>query len=85
MGVVILIVFGVVMAVLAGRKGYNPALWFFAGGILGLLILAFLPFVNEKSKLPEDQRAAKKKTGDLIGGVTSGIAIVIALISLFTQ
>ncbi len=77
------IVFGVIMAALAGRKGYNPALWFLAAGILGLINLAFLPFVNEKSQLPVYQRAAKKKTGNIIGGVISGIAVVIMLISWF--
>lgn len=33
MGFVILIVIGIILALLAGRKGYNPALWFLAGGI----------------------------------------------------
>ncbi len=82
MGIVILIVFGAITAALAGRKGYNPALWFLAAGIIGLLTLAFLPFVNEKSTLPEEQRDAKKRTGDTIGGVISGIAVAMLLISL---
>jgi accessory gene regulator protein AgrB len=82
MGIVILILFGTIMAALAARKGYNPALWFLTGGVLGLLVLAFLPFVNEKSNLPEAERAEKKKTGDIIGGVISGLAVLITLISL---
>lgn len=82
LGIVILLVFGVIMALLAGRRGYNPALWFLAAGIIGLLILAFLPFVNEKSELPESQRQSKKKTGDIIGGVISAISVIILLINL---
>ncbi|MBL7132689.1 MAG: hypothetical protein ISS78_01195 [Phycisphaerae bacterium] len=83
MGIVIVVILvGVLMALLAARKGYNPAFWFLAGGIIGLVILAFLPFVNEKSNLPEDERASKKKTGDTIGGVISGLAVLVLLISL---
>lgn len=76
MGIVIAVVFCVITALLAGRKGYNPALWLLAAGAIGLIILAFLPFVNEKSQLTETERDAKKKTGNLIGGVISAIALV---------
>ena len=82
MGGAILIGFGVIMAMLAGRKGYSPVLWFLAGGILGLLILAFLPFVNEKSQLPKRERASKKQTGDIIGGVISVVAVVLLMVNL---
>jgi MFS-type transporter involved in bile tolerance (Atg22 family) len=57
-----LFVLGIVLALLvmtaveAGKKGYSPAVWLFAGGLIGLLIVALLPFVNEKSNLPEAQR-----------------------------
>ena len=81
LGIVVLLLFGVIMAWLAGKKGYNPALWFLTG-IIGLLILTFLPFVNEKSALPESQRQSKKKNGDRIGGVISAIVVVILLIIL---
>ncbi len=81
MGIILfLLVFGVIMVFLAGRKGYNPSLWFFAAGIIGLLILYILPIVNEQSGLPESQRESKKKTGDIIGGVMSAIAVILLLI-----
>ncbi len=73
---------GVVTALMAGRKGYNPYIWFFAAGLIGLIVLAFLPFVNEKSELPEDERSSKQKRGNMFGGVLAGIAILILLASL---
>ena len=86
MGIVIVaILVGVLTALLAARKGYNPAFWFLAGGIIGLVILAFLPFVNEKSKLPEDERASKKKTGNDIGVAISVLAVFVLLISLVAR
>lgn len=77
----ILIAFGLITALLAGRKGYNPALWFCAAGIIGLIVLAFLPFVNKKSPLPGPVLAQRKKSGNLIGGVLSAVAIVLLLIN----
>jgi hypothetical protein len=70
---------GVTTALLAGRKGYNSVLWFFAAGVIGLVILAFLPFVNEKSNLPEMERSSMKKTGDTIAGVIAAVAVGLLL------
>jgi hypothetical protein len=64
-----------VTGVLAARKGYNFFLWVLAGGILGLVILAFLPFVN-KGDLSEIEVREKTKTGNIIGGVFTAIALV---------
>lgn len=82
MGIIIVVVFGLITALLAGRKGYSPACWFLAAGALGLLILAFLPFVNDKSKLPEVDRASRKMTGNIIGGAISTIAVIILFVGL---
>ncbi len=76
------ILVSILMALLAHRKGYNPACWFLAGGIVGLIILGFLPFVNEKSDLPEDQRGPKKKTGDGIGLGVSALAVLVTLVAI---
>ena len=73
---ILVLVICVITSALAWRKGYHPALWFFAAGIIGLIILAFLPYVNEKSPLSEDERAGKLKTGNTIGGVISAIGIL---------
>ena len=82
MEIALLVVVGLITAALAARKGYNPALWFLAAGVIGLVILAFLPFVNEKGEHPVEQRAAKKRTGDITGGVISGFALLVLLASL---
>jgi len=79
MGLVILVLLGLITAGFAYRKGFNPVIWFFAAGILGLLVLAFLPYVNEKSTLTLEQIAAKKKSGNFIGGVISGLSILFGL------
>ena len=60
---------------LAARKGYSFWLWIFAGGIIGLIILAFLPFVN-KGDLAEIERRERTKTGNIVGGVFTAIALV---------
>jgi hypothetical protein len=66
----------------AGRKGYRPALWFFAGGLIGLLIVVLLPCVNERSKLPEAKRKTWRMAGNLIGGVISAIGLLWVIVNL---
>jgi cytochrome bd-type quinol oxidase subunit 2 len=79
--ITIALVICAITAALAARKGYNPACWFFAAGIIGLLILAFLPFVN-KGDLSEEEARSKRNAGNIIGAVISVIAVVFMLISL---
>ncbi len=64
-----------VTGALAARKGYSFWLWLFAGGIIGLVILAFLPFVN-KGDFSEIERRERTKTGNIVGGVFTAIALV---------
>lgn len=66
-------------AVLAYRKGYNFILWFFSGGIIGLLVLAFLPYANAEG-ISEEQARARKKRGDIIGGVIAFIVITLVIL-----
>jgi hypothetical protein len=49
------IVISLVTGALAARKGDNFILWALAAGILGLIILAFLPFCNKPGQSPEAQ------------------------------
>ena len=63
----------VVTGALAARKGYNFFFWVLAGGIIGLLALAFLPFTNK------GENEQLKKRGNLIG---SGISVVVVLAGL---
>ena len=67
----------VVTGALAARKGYNFFLWILAGGIIGLLALAFLPFTNK------GENEHLKKRGNLIGGGISAGAVVAGLLMNF--
>ncbi|MHB1034180.1 MAG: hypothetical protein ACYC35_19630 [Pirellulales bacterium] len=81
----IMLALAVIAAKEAKRRGYYPAPWFVAGGLtglIGLLILALLPFVNEKSSLPEPQRKSRRRIGNLIGGVVSAVGLALALVAL---
>lgn len=58
----------------AWRKGYNFLIWFFAAGVIGLLILAFLPFVN-KADQPEERKRELRRTGNTVGAVIAALAL----------
>ncbi len=79
---VIVLALLVITAREARKKGYIPALWFFAGGLIGLLILALLPSVNEESKLSEEKRKAWMRIGNLIGGAISALGLLGIVVSL---
>lgn len=70
--IIIWLILSVVTGALAARKGYNFILWALAAGIIGLVILAFLPFANAPEKPPEEQ-ARLRKSGNMIGG---GLAVL---------
>jgi hypothetical protein len=71
----------VITALLARRKGYNPWCWALAAGLIGLIVLAFLPFANDPQR-PDDERARLTKRGNTIGLVFTAIAIVFTAIQL---
>jgi hypothetical protein len=66
---------------LASRKGYNFFLWAPAGGIIGLLILAFLPFTND-GRMPAEKASRSRMIGNVIGGVISAAAVVFVVTGL---
>jgi len=82
MELALLIAICVTTGLLAARKGYQFLYWALAGGIIGLTILAFLPWVNEKSKVSDAAERKRLKTrGDAIGGAISAIALL-AMVAL---
>ncbi len=84
MGIGIAIAICIVTGLLAARRGYNFFLWMFAGGVVGLLVLVFLPDVGKKSKVSdEDEKHRLVSTGNRIGGGISAFAIVAMVILLF--
>lgn len=65
----------------AKKKGYDPLIWFFAGlNILGILIMMFLPNLEKFKELPDEERQAKQKRGDMIGGVLAVISVILIII-----
>jgi hypothetical protein len=79
---VLAVAFGIWMVILARSKGYNPWLWFCAAGLLGLIVLAVLPDLT-KEGLNEEEKSAKKKTGDILGAVVSALAVLLGIVLAF--
>lgn len=57
----------------AERKGYLFWAWFFSGGLLGAIVIACLPNIND---LEEDKKAKQINTGNTIGIVIAVAAFV---------
>ncbi len=74
-----LLLFGLITAALAYRKGYNPLCWFFAAGVLGLIVLAFRPF-TDKGEISDQERVALKRKGNLIGIILSAFGLLLGIL-----
>ena len=74
---ILFLVFGVIMIVVALSKGFNPVRWFFAAGLLGLIILFFLPSVYAKD-IDETEKLKRAQLGNQVGTVISVIALIFA-------
>ncbi len=66
---------GALTAWYASYKGYNPLLWFFATGFIGLVALLLLPNANDPYHTPSE-RARLASNGNTVGGVIVGIAFL---------
>jgi len=82
MQIILFLVFGIINALIAYKKGFNPVIWFFAAGLLGLIVLAFLP--SAKAVLAENQELyeQRRKTGNKAGIIILCIAAVIILVAI---
>lgn len=68
-------------AFLAARKGYQPLIWFFCAGLIGLVVLVCLPYANLPDQTPEE-RARLRRNGNLIGLIIAGAAVAVFLVRL---
>ena len=76
---ILLIVFGFIMIIVASAKGFNPLRWFFAAGLLGLIILFFLPSASAKD-IDENEKLKRAELGNKVGTIISIIALILTAI-----
>ncbi len=84
--VVVCLLFGIVAAALAARKGYSFAAWFGAGGLvlLAAIALGFLPSVRDPS-LPPAEREKALARGNLIGLALSLLTLSMAFFGILAR
>lgn len=78
---ILFLVFGFVMFAVSSAKGFNPLRWFFAAGVLGLIILIFLPSAKAAG-IDEAEKNRRIKKANTIGGVISIFALIFTVILL---
>ncbi len=79
MRLIISIIIMIIMATIANKKGFNPWLWFLAGGIPGFIILLVLPSANAED-IDKEIILKRKKIGNNTGAVITTIAIIAIVI-----
>ncbi len=77
-GIIITILFMLLAASMAHRKGYNVILWMLGGSLLGCIVLAFLPSLSDPD-LSEEMRRDRKTTGDILAVVMFVVSILIGV------
>jgi hypothetical protein len=75
LALVLLLLCFVAPPLLAARKGYSWYLWTIACGLLGLIVLAFLPYANKPDESEEVNRS-RRQTGNIVGGVLSAMGLL---------
>jgi hypothetical protein len=73
---------GLITGLLAARKGYNFFAWLLTWGLIGLIVLAFLPFATEGGVLREvGQR--KRWIGNCVGlGLSAAFVLTFLVVML---
>ena len=77
MEVLVIVLMNVIPAALAMRKGYSFFCWCLAG-ILGLIVLAFLPFVDRGDT--DTRMRKRRRAGNITGLVLSLPSIAIFIL-----
>jgi|WetSurMetagenome_2_1015567.scaffolds.fasta_scaffold101131_3 MFS family permease len=82
MSLILFAVFGIINALIAAKKGFNPWIWFFAAGLLGLVVVSIMPSAsavfNENFELSEQRR----KNGNTAGLIILGVAFVLIMLMI---
>jgi uncharacterized membrane protein YdcZ (DUF606 family) len=81
--ILIIIIFGAINAFIAKVKGFNPFLWFFTAGFLGLIVVVFLPSAKKAEEDPEeyDHRKTRANWWGYAILIFAAVVIVIQIIT----
>jgi hypothetical protein len=86
MGAIIgLILFGIPSVIIAGSKGFKPFRWLIAFGLIGLIVVAFMPSAKAAGISPEEaqQRSERaNRIGALMTGLNVGLTILLIIVAL---
>ena len=75
----ILVLFFLVNVFIAYKKGFNPLIWFLAGGILGLIVILLLPPAKKFRKTDLNEYYKRRKTSNIIGLIVVAIGVAICV------
>lgn len=74
------VAFSVWVARYAKSKGYNPFIWFFAGGVFGYAVLAFLSDTSPLMGRERNGAREKRRFGNAVGVAVVALTLVIAIL-----
>ena len=74
--IILFLIFAVINAVIAKKKGFSPWAWVLAAGIIGIMVLYFMPHSNEPG-INEQTEIDRRKAGNLCGVLLSILALII--------
>ncbi len=78
---ILFLVFGIIMMIIASSKGFDPLRWLLAAGLLGLIIIFFLPSAKETG-IDDAEKQKRIRRANSIGGIISVFAIILIIIFL---
>ena len=72
---------GLATGLYASRKGYLFIAWFFAGGLIGIIILACLPDAHEvKTPMEPWEVRRLQRQGNIVGAIFSVCSIIVGVL-----
>jgi len=84
MGLILFPIFGAINAMIAKSKGYNAVLWFFAAGLLGLIVLVCLPNCNDEEPDDHEAERLRRRGNNIAGGIIAvgvGLSLLLILVA----
>ena len=69
----------IIMIIVAKTKGFNVWAWILAGGLVGLIVVAFLPSAKA-TNIDENEKQRRRETATNIGLILSILFILIGFL-----